>query len=175
LLDESKIEADSNQPRREPSDSVALPEPESQPQTQSKHTPIWPNVMRLPKAIGNWFRRSIWERLKTALAFADKHDGAITALATVAIVVLTYFYVSYSKQQWKEMQNARRPWLGMSDRLTIKGSPSMAYSDISPILGQQARMISVKFDVSGTIKNFGASPARRELRDVRDHLLWLDP
>lgn len=74
----------------------------------------------------------------------------------------TYFYVSYSKQQWKEMQNARRPWLGMSERLTIKGSPSMAYTDISFVVGQQARMISVKFDVSGTIKNFGASPARRE-------------
>lgn len=41
--------------------------------------------------------------LATIVGFLDKYDGAITALATVAIVVLTFNYVRYSKRQWEAM------------------------------------------------------------------------
>jgi hypothetical protein len=33
-------------------------------------------------------------------------NGSVTALATVAIVVLTYVYVTYSKKQWHTMIGA---------------------------------------------------------------------
>jgi len=114
------------------------------------------NVLRFLRTVGNW--------IKSFFGWADAHDGAITALATVAIVGLTYFYVTYSKEQWKEMQSARRPWLGMSERLTIKGPPSLAFTEMPSMFsgGQSTRAISVAFDVSGTLKNFGISPARRE-------------
>ncbi len=52
---------------------------------------MWPLV-----AMGTW--------VKSTFGFLDKHDGSITALATVAIVVLTSFYVGYSKKQWQEMR-----------------------------------------------------------------------
>lgn len=37
------------------------------------------------------------------VGFLQKYDGAITALATVAIVILTMVYVLYSKKQWETM------------------------------------------------------------------------
>jgi len=40
--------------------------------------------------------------------FLDNHSGSITAIATVAIVVLTFFYVSYSKRQWEAMLDSNR-------------------------------------------------------------------
>jgi hypothetical protein len=53
--------------------------------------------------------------LKDAFRFLDAHAGVISALATVAIVFLTVFYVKYSKRQWKVMQKqldlSERPWV----------------------------------------------------------------
>ncbi|MFZ0319927.1 MAG: hypothetical protein WAL56_12450 [Candidatus Sulfotelmatobacter sp.] len=36
----------------------------------------------------------------------DKHGPVVTTLATVAIAILTIFYVYYSNRQWREMQSA---------------------------------------------------------------------
>jgi hypothetical protein len=52
---------------------------------------------------------------KAVFSFLDNNSGAITALATVAIVVLTFFYVRYSKRQWqimvRQLETSQRPWL----------------------------------------------------------------
>ncbi len=42
--------------------------------------------------------------IKKGFLLADRHNGGITALATVAIVVLTIFYVRYSRGQWRVMR-----------------------------------------------------------------------
>jgi hypothetical protein len=73
-----------------------------QPQTDqtSDHRQDSKNVMRFFIASWRWSMMSF--------RFLDKHDGSITALATVAIVVLTFVYVSYSKKQWETMQESNR-------------------------------------------------------------------
>jgi hypothetical protein len=74
-------------------------------------------------------------------------------------------YAGIAAAQLRQMRNANRPWIGMSDRLAIKSSPSLSFTDMSTLFGkqgEQVREISIKFLVSGTIKNFGSSPARRE-------------
>jgi hypothetical protein len=50
-----------------------------------------------------WPIVALWRLVRWLFVLADGHDGVITALATIAIVVLTYFYVSYSKDQWTTM------------------------------------------------------------------------
>jgi len=70
---------------------------------------------------------AVWDFFRRGFLLADKHSGGITALATVAIVVLTVFYVKYSKHQWKTMQRqlewSERPWIkaeiGVSSNLTF--------------------------------------------------------
>jgi len=55
------------------------------------------------------------------LGFLDRHNGSISALATVAIVVLTIFYVRYSKRQWETMEKqlllSERPWVKFKPRI----------------------------------------------------------
>ena len=68
------------------------------------------HIMRALVAVGRW--------VKNTFGFLDEHNGSITALATVAIVLLTSFYVEYSKRQWEamqgqleEMRKDQRAWL----------------------------------------------------------------
>jgi hypothetical protein len=100
--------------------------------------------------------------LKSAVEFVDKYDGAIAALATVAIVVLTYVYVSYSKKQWQEMQNARRPWVGISQNIVVTEPPTFMVGNAAiKGLDGEDKVIVITLKLSGTLQNFGLSPARR--------------
>ena len=60
------------------------------------------------------------------------------------------------------MRSARRPWLGLSERLTLKQQPSftVTHAAISSMEGE-TEFIQVGMTFSGTMINFGASPARR--------------
>ena len=49
--------------------------------------------------------RFVARRFIAVVGFLDKYHGAVTALATVAIVMLTFVYVKYSKKQWETMQD----------------------------------------------------------------------
>lgn len=49
---------------------------------------------------------AMWRGIRLLFGVLDRHDGSITALATVAIVGLTFVYVRYSKKQWTEMQRS---------------------------------------------------------------------
>ena len=167
MVDEPKAPKDGEQPEKEEFSSVSnvrlLPESESQPQTQNtkKQRQYRQNVVWLLKAIGNgakWAIRGVWKIIKIGFQFADAHDGAITALATVAIVVLTIFYVTYSKKQWEEMRAARRPWIGMSERLVLNRPPSFS---VVKLTGREDYLVNIDFELSGTLQNFGTSPARR--------------
>lgn len=48
--------------------------------------------------------RFIARRFVRIVAFLDTYNGAVTALATVAIMLLSGIYVHYSKAQWETMQ-----------------------------------------------------------------------
>ncbi len=91
-----------------------------------------------------------WQYVRDFLKLLDRHNGAINALATVAIVVLTWFYVRYSKAQWETMNRqlelAERPWM------------SADVSIISPLeFDENGANITLRFQ----FKNGGHSPAVR--------------
>jgi hypothetical protein len=170
LIDEPKTGEEIDQPTPEESraaDSGLVPESSGQSQTQSTSNSrqYRQKIMRSLEAIGNGYRRTTkgaWKLTKNSLQFFDAHDGAITALATVAIVALTIFYVSYSKKQWEEMRSARRPWLGMGERLTLRQDPSFSVEEASiSSLEGETKFITIRFNVAGTLSNFGTSPARK--------------
>jgi hypothetical protein len=107
--------------------------------------------------------RHVWNKVVNGIRFADEHSGAITAVATGVIAVLTIFYVHYAGKQWDEMRNSRRPWVGMSERLTVKQPPSFTVIDgAMASLERHNKMVGVEFEVEGTIRNFGNTPARRQ-------------
>jgi hypothetical protein len=70
--------------------------------------------MRMIKAM---WRGIAWVFI-SVVSFLDKYNGAVTAVATIVIGILTYEYVTYSKRQWEtmtqqlgQMQVEQRPWL----------------------------------------------------------------
>jgi hypothetical protein len=175
LIDEPKAGDEENQSddiKRVPVPTSSLP-PAPERQTQADEptetTQHRPNIVGRFVAfwINFWRRiergnRNLWQRVWGGFLLADKHHGAISALATVAIVVLTVFYVQYSKRQWEEMRSAKRPWVGLSERLTLRRQPS--FSAVEPAitgLDGEKEFVIVTFEVSGSLQNFGASPARR--------------
>jgi len=48
-----------------------------------------------------WPFVAVWRIFRVVFSFLDKHNGAVTALATIVIAVLTYYYATYSKKQWQ--------------------------------------------------------------------------
>jgi len=70
---------------------------------------------------------AIWNWLKRKVAFLDRHAGALSALATLAIAALTVFYVLYSKAQWTTMEHqlqlSERPWISLDlNAVSVRGS-----------------------------------------------------
>lgn len=91
----------------------------------------------------------VWQFSRKCFLLADKHNGGITALATVAIVVLTIFYVKYSKHQWETMQQqlewSERPWI----RAEIGVTGNLTFDEKG----------DAHLQVMGTAKNVGHSVA----------------
>ena len=117
------------------------------------------------------FCRNFFRLVGRGFLLADTHHGIITSLATVILAILTIFYVVYAKHQWNEMRNARRPWVGISEKLTLKRPPS--FTVVAPAitgLNGEKEFIVTKFELSGNLQNFGSSPARKvyELLSVID-------
>lgn len=48
---------------------------------------------------------AVWAGIRWLLKLFDSHSSSVSALATVAIVGLTYVYVEYSKKQWEIAQD----------------------------------------------------------------------
>jgi hypothetical protein len=131
------------------------------------HLPKWiPEALaKLEGLFRNLWRRTertfghLWEFLKAS----TKYAASLTTLLTVIIPGLT---VRYSEKQREEMQAARRPWLGISERLVLRCPPSFSISEPRPLFEGSStpyQEITTEFDVSGTIQNFGTSPAQQEV------------
>src|ERR1019366_3758941 len=91
-----------------------------------------------------------------AFGFLDRHNGSIAALATVAIVFLTGFYVWFSKQQWEEM---------ISSNKITSASVLTAHRPWIFVVGNVEATKPLSFDASGahiaisfSVKNTGNSP-----------------
>src|SRR5438128_1266780 len=74
------------------------PKPTSQTEAPNSSNPAKGSskIMRLFKAFPSPF------------AFTDRHNGSITAIGTIAIAVLTFYYVTYSKAQWEVMTETNK-------------------------------------------------------------------
>jgi hypothetical protein len=86
--------------------------------------------------------------LKSAFASLDAHAGIISALATVAILVLTYFYVRYSKRQWKVMEQqlelSQRPWVSAD----VSMAQPLAFDQRGGVTGVVVRLRNVGHSVA---------------------------
>jgi hypothetical protein len=52
-----------------------------------------------------WPVVAIWGAIRWLVRLFDSHSATISALATVAVVGLTFVYVKYSKKQWETMRD----------------------------------------------------------------------
>jgi hypothetical protein len=72
----------------------------------------------MPRSI---LKSVLWTWLKRPFLWIDAHDGLITAFATVAIVLLTFVYVTYSRRQWELAQRQLNDYEASTGaRLTIE-------------------------------------------------------
>lgn len=97
--------------------------------------------------------KSIWRSLlRPIIEFVDAHNSFVTALATVAIAVLTWSYVTYSEKQWKTMQQqldlSQRPWIEPKLQVT------------SPLIFENNRW---RLDLDETLENHGSTVAMNVL------------
>jgi hypothetical protein len=53
--------------------------------------------------MARWFVKALGRAWHGGVRFFDYHHGAMTALATSALAVLTFVYITYSKAQWQVM------------------------------------------------------------------------
>ena len=112
-------------------------------------------------------------RRDAIVAFLDRHGGsvsavgtAVSALGTIAIVVLTWTYVSYSKKQWQEMQTSNQT----SRESLVSVQRAFVFDStlgILPRFDQQSKEIPT-WDIQFNWENSGATPART----VLSHLSW---
>lgn len=66
--------------------------------------------------------------------FLDAHSGSVSAIATIAIMVLTAFYVFYARSQWKVMESQLKQMIGsggQAERLILETKKSADAADMS--------------------------------------------
>ena len=138
--------------------SGLLPTPASKSQTKDgKKTIEYGKYILWPfKALGRLFQ------------FLDKNDGAVTAIATIAIAILTWKYVTYSRGQLeiiggqlKEMQDANRPYVLTNALFSFEKIPKP--EEIKEI---------TEIPITVRINNVGVSPAVKEMHS--EPLVGLD-
>lgn len=82
------------------------------------------------------------------ISYLDQHNGAVTAIATVALTVITAIYAFLTRRMVLEMQKAREPFITIDMELP------------DPML----RVI---------VANLGQSPARNIRFSIEKDLAWL--
>lgn len=105
---------------------------------------------------------TIWRGVKWCASFIEAHHGVVTALATVAIVVLTCYYVKYAKKQWETMQR-------QLEDSEILDAAKLTVADFTPQIDDLGNGMA---DISGDIvvKNVGPTVAQQinEARGIGD-------
>src|SRR5271156_6037084 len=99
------------------------------------------------------FRRD-W--INKAVIWLDTHSGAMTAIASGAIAVLTYFLVTTSNRQWQvsdeSMRVSNRPYVEMENE---SGDPTGPKTEWGIGLNGTDTVLKIWF------YNFGNTPAKR--------------
>lgn len=103
--------------------------------------------------------KAVWGWLNDMLSVIDTHSASITALATVAIVILTVFYVSYSKGQWETMQTQAAILQRQLKDSEASTSAQLIVEDFNPTLtmGEPGQGMFIRG--SFTVTNVGNSVA----------------
>jgi hypothetical protein len=100
---------------------------------------IWRGVIVLVR--GRW--------IVDMFRFLDQHHGGVTAVATVAIGILTFAYVNYSKRQWQVAQDSLR--IGQRAYVTIGKKDGVVADFIIPKDPSQDAEIVLYFHNSGHV------------------------
>jgi hypothetical protein len=96
---------------------------------------------------------AIFRLFRGFFRFFDEHHGGVTAVATIVISVLTFFYVRYSKHQWETMRETmkidQRAWVGIPSTETVGG-----------VENTQPWRVGISFkSLHVVIRNTGKTPA----------------
>ncbi len=78
-------------------------------------------------------------KIQNAIVFIDRHNGVVTALATIAIAILTAFYVGYAKNQWMVMHAQLEEIRSSSTQTDKLIAASTVQSEASKISAETAR------------------------------------
>jgi hypothetical protein len=96
-------------------------EEESETKQPTKGAPKPPKRTQQILRVFNTAVRQTPLKIQNAIVFIDLHNGVATALATIAIAILTAFYVGYAKNQWmvmhaqlEEIRSSSAQWLGQN-------------------------------------------------------------
>jgi hypothetical protein len=159
LVDKPETQTESNQPSQDnetgksrvvsPARSTPTPTSQSKTQKASEASIYGKRTVGILVTIGGvilvgwragW--RNLWE-------FLDRHNGSISALATVAIVILTVFYVTYSKRQWETMRGQLEQMEKQLPELRKAADAATESANLTrqQLIGSQAANVSVRFDV----------------------------
>jgi hypothetical protein len=130
-------------------DTMRRDVPESACQTQTQN----PSNTRKYGQYVVWPFVAVWRCIVWLFLKADKHNGGITALATVAIVALTVFYVGYSKKQWQTMQQQ------LSDSRAVQAARLIVDIPEAPIIVEQQNGEYLRAKGKIVIKNVGGTAA----------------
>lgn len=77
-------------------------------------------------------------KIKNSIAFIDRHNAFITAVATIAIAILTGYYVTYAKRQW----------IAMHDQLEEMRSSSLQTDKMIAVAAAQAEASKISAEVA---------------------------
>jgi hypothetical protein len=84
-------------------------------------------------------------KIEKGIAFLDRHNGVVTALATLAIACFTYNYTSYAQRQWITMHaqlGEMHSSSAQTDRLIAAATIQSEAAKLSAETAQQALKIS---------------------------------
>jgi hypothetical protein len=118
-----------------------------------------------------WPVAALWRLFRWLFLWANEHGPGITALATIAIMVLTFFYVRYSKRQWKVMSGQLEEMKKSTDLAKAvakiaNGQPTMWVSDIEVFHEEENRKVWATVGVSNKGKNYADHISVATLVDI---------
>lgn len=127
---------------------------------------------RLAKTIVSILGYFVADVFEDFFKWTNKHRGSIAALATVAIAILTYEYATYSKLEWRTMQQqldvSERPWIALQDFRLAQEPYWEILSGPRTLGGKELRtFINLHVRVEYMTSNLGKSPAVRTFSNVQ--------
>jgi hypothetical protein len=94
--------------------------------------------------------------LKALVTWLDVHDGAVTALATVVIALLTFFYVRYARKQWEVMGQQLGEMVRQYPELQKSAEAAKTQADLNRLIAEGTQSADVEAGLTAEIEPDGA-------------------